>query len=97
MQVKRTVEADNDLTELYIWGFQNYGEQQSDSYFDELEQRFQFIADQPFVVPETAGIDPPVRVSRHKAHLIIYRLEPENITILRVVHNRSNWRMLLGA
>jgi toxin ParE1/3/4 len=47
MQYKTTPEADNDLVGIYVYGFKNFGEEQAEKYFSELEDCFQILSKTP--------------------------------------------------
>ncbi len=44
MRYKLTPEAENDLTEIYVHGFINFGETQAEKYFAELEDCFAVLS-----------------------------------------------------
>jgi flagellin-specific chaperone FliS len=47
MSYKLTSEAGNDLIEIYLYGFQNFGEAQAENYFSELEEVFRMLGETP--------------------------------------------------
>lgn len=50
----------------------------------------------PERAPERAEVIPPVRLLRHRAHVIVYRIEADFIAVIRVAHMRRNWSALLN-
>ncbi len=52
MPYKLTSEAENDLIEIYVYGFQKFGERQAEKYFSELEDCFQVLSASPLICRE---------------------------------------------
>ncbi len=81
--------AVGDLTELYAYGFEKFGESVADGYADSLRNCF----DRPALNPrmgrpaETAGSG--FGRLEHRRHVVFYEIEPTGIRILAIVHERS--------
>ena len=89
-------EAENDLKEIYCYGFLNHGERQADFYKDALKDKCQFLADNPYICRERDEFTLPVRIHHHKKHLIIYIVEADHILIVRLLHERMDIPQHLG-
>ena len=50
----------------------------------------------PEIARERTEIRPPARLYRSGSHLIIYRIEPGWLQLLRFVHARQNWAAYLN-
>jgi len=83
-------EAENDLVEIYRYGFINYGENKADLYIEALKEKCQFLADVPNLCPDRDEFNPPVKIHHHRKHLIIYVIENYDILIVRVLHDRMD-------
>ena len=83
-------EAENDLIEIYRYGFLNHGERQAERYQEALKEKCQFLADNPLLCRERDEFTPPVRIHHHKKHLIIYTIEADHILIVRIRHERMD-------
>lgn len=83
-------EADNDLIEIYRYGFLNHGERKAELYQEALKEKCQFLADNQYICRERDEFTPPVRIHHHKKHLIIYTIEADNILIIRFCHERMD-------
>jgi len=81
-------EAENDLIEIYRYGFINYGENKADQYIETLKEKCQFLTDMPNLCPNRDEFNPPVKIHHHRKHLIIYVIEDDDILIVRVLHDR---------
>jgi toxin ParE1/3/4 len=49
MTYKLTPEAENDLIDIYVYGFQHFGERQAETYFGELEGCFEVLSKEPLI------------------------------------------------
>jgi toxin ParE1/3/4 len=87
MSYKLTPEAENDLIEIYLYGFQNFGEAQAENYFSELEEVFRMLGETPLICRERLEFSPPVRIHPHGRHLIVYVIDTDRILIVRVLHH----------
>ena len=52
-------------------------------------------ADSPGIAVERSIVDPPVRIHRHAAHLVVYWIEQDHVLIIRVLPGRQDWEALL--
>jgi toxin ParE1/3/4 len=78
-------EALEDLDRLYEHGVLTFGLRQADAYFDGIVNRFQKIADQPELYPAIDHIRQGYRRSVYKSHSIYYRIDPDEIVIVRIL------------
>ncbi|PCJ12887.1 MAG: hypothetical protein COB04_17165 [Gammaproteobacteria bacterium] len=53
---------------------------------DQLDQAFQLVADQPLICRERQEFSPPVRIYHQAHHLIVYKVEANSITVVRLLH-----------
>jgi len=82
-------EALADLNRLYEHGVLTFGLRQADAYFDEIVTRFQEIADQPELYPAIDHIRQGYRRSVYKSHSIYYRIDPDEIVIVRILEQQD--------
>lgn len=89
-------QAENDLIEIYRYGFLNHGEQQAERYQASLKEQCRFVADNPLLCRERDEFKPPVRIRHHKKHLMIYAIEADHILVIRILHERMALPQHLG-
>lgn len=58
----------------------------------DLYDTLAFLADNPKAARERTELQRPVRVHSYKAHVIVYRLDGQDILILRLRHGREDWQ-----
>jgi toxin ParE1/3/4 len=86
-----TRKADQDLQRLYLQGLEQFGPNQADRYVMGLRASIALLLDHPYVARERTEHRPPVRVHPYGSHLIVFRIDPAGIEILRIRHGRENW------
>ena len=83
--IQRTAQAEEDLIEIWIYIAQdNPGA--ADRMFDNLEQRFHALADNPLIGQLRPDIAPELRYFTVGKYLILYRAVPSGVQIVRVIH-----------
>ena len=91
MAYRLSQKAEDDLVSIYVAGAQAFGGAQAERYHAELEQAFRYLAAFPRAAQERREIDPPVRIHRCKAHLIVYLVQDKDVLILRIRHGHEDW------
>jgi toxin ParE1/3/4 len=95
MRLEIAVRARRDLDEIHRYGLDHYGAARADAYLAELFAKFRYVAEWPHTAPERFAMRSTVRLSRMRAHNIIYIIEREVVTVLRIFHHSVNWIDLL--
>lgn len=95
MRLEITANASRDLRELHGYGIREYGLAAADAYLEELFAKFEVIAQWPFAARERPTVRPPVRLSPHRAHNVLYSVGDDTVVVLRVFHHSVNWIDLL--
>ena len=77
--------ADLDLSNIYRFGLQKFGEAQADRYFFGLGQQFQLIAESPMLFPKALYIHPDAHKCVYIADTIYYRIQEDHVEIMTIV------------
>jgi toxin ParE1/3/4 len=78
-------QAREDLRRIYRRGLREYGEAQADNYYNALFDRFEQIAEQPFLYPAVDDIREGYRRSVCGVDSIYYRIEGETVEIMAII------------
>lgn len=78
--------AESDLRKIGRYTQDTWGKTQRRKYLQAINERFQFIADNPQLSRERSEFTPPVRILPHERHLIVYLTDEKGVLILRVLH-----------
>lgn len=90
-----TRRARDDLFDIFVYGYDRFGEQQAEIYAADLEHVFELLVANPQMGREAKSIGPSVRRHEHASHIILYEEAPPGILILAIVHSRSVLRLAL--
>jgi toxin ParE1/3/4 len=82
--------AEKDLSDIWHYGADNWGIEQADRYTDGLFALFDLLADFPEMARERSEFTPLVRIHPSGAHLVIYRVEGQELEIIRILHAHQN-------
>lgn len=91
MRVRLSKEAVIDLDQLIPQGVALFGPKQATRYFNEVRGKIAALGDTIAFDRERPELGDGVRVKRHKAHVILYRVTESEFVILRVRHGREDW------
>jgi toxin ParE1/3/4 len=80
-----TENAKEDLRRIYRRGLREYGEAQADEYYNALFDRFEQIAERPFLYPAVDDIREGYRRSVCGVDSIYYRIEGETVEIMAII------------
>lgn len=78
-------EAKNDLSRIWLYGFEEWGEAQADHYYWNLMEHFQFIAISPLTYPSVDYIREGYRRSKCGVHDIYYQINDDAVEIMAII------------
>lgn len=84
--VHKQVLAEQDLVNIWLYTWHEWGEKQADFYLDELEKAMKLLAGQPKLGRLREEFRQPVRIFYHAHHLLVYQVIKGGISIVRVLH-----------
>lgn len=90
-----TKRAEADLFHIFLFGYEQFGARQAETYATELEHTLQLLADNPRMGREAEAIAPSVRRHEHGSHVILYEISSDGVVILALVHASSVKRLTL--
>ena len=91
MRLEISVVASRDLLAVHLYGIDEHGPARADAYLAGIFAKFGHILQWPSAARERLATRPPVRLVRQQAHNILYSMNDETVTILRVFHHSANW------
>ncbi len=85
-----------DVQAIWDFGAQNWSDVQAEIYLTGLRRVFDMLQDQPDIARSRSEFTPPIRLYRYQSHVIVFHAEAGSVTIVRVLHGRSNWAEFLS-
>ena len=92
-----TPAAQDDLENIWLYTARTWSAAQADRYADILEDTLERLLFMPEMARERLDFDPPVRIHPSAEHLIIYRVEGNHLSSLRVLGAGQDWHAILRA
>ena len=89
-----TNQARADLHDIFVYGFEQFGERQADAYAAGFDHVFGLLAENPQMGRKAKAIAPSVRRHEYGSHIILYEEASGGVLILAIIHGRSVRRIL---
>ena len=86
-KIHQQVKARKDLKNIWLYSYENFGVDQADKYFDELESGMETIRDNPRVGVSCDYIRAGYRQFKVNEHYIFYRISKQTIHVVRILHD----------
>jgi toxin ParE1/3/4 len=78
--------ADADLNDIYTYSYEIYGEDRADTYFLDLRDCLQQLADNPHLGRLARIVRPDLFRHEHDRHIVFYLIEGDGIFVARILH-----------
>jgi len=88
--------ARDDLKNIYQYGVRNWGATHAAKYLDTLSAQLWSLKKHPKIGIEREDILANMRCISIERHVVFYRLQTENIEIVRVLHSRQDPQRHIG-
>lgn len=92
MELHQRATAKRDLKEIWLYTFKEYGEEQADKYYDELIRAMHRLSENPSMGIPCDFIRMGYRQYHINKHCIFFRLDTDKIQIIRVLHQRMQFK-----
>ena len=86
---KLTLEAKEDLRRIYSYGVEAWGEAQADEYYFTFFERFEEIAENPYMYQAVEHIRKGYRHSVCGADTIYFRINEEVVEIMAIIGQQN--------
>lgn len=87
-------EAEDDLIRIHQRGVREFGATQADKYYETFFDRFEQLGKQPYLYQAVDHIRPGYRRSVCGVHAIYYRIDGQNVEIIRVLGRQDTTKRL---
>ena len=88
-EYKLTPDAKADLWHIYNHGLNKWGEAQADKYYNDLFDRFEQLADQPYLYQPVDYIRKGYRRSVCGVDSIYFRIVDKHVEIMSIIGNQN--------
>ena len=96
-EIKLTEQAERDLEGIIEYTYREWGPEQVDRYMAQLGSTIDLLEERPSRRGRSLDeLKPGLRYLRHEQHyFVFYRVEEQRVEIVRILHQRRDWRRLL--
>ncbi len=91
---KLSPDAESDLYRIWLRGLREYSEAQADKYYYSLIERFEEIAEQPYLYQAVDHIRKGYRRSVCGVDSIYYRIEGDTVEIMSILGRQDTEKTL---
>jgi len=81
-----SLEAENDLEEIWIFGLDNWGLKQADDYHGQLISMCRYLSENPLLGKSQDYIAEGLRSYPCGSHRLFYMVSNDCITVVRILH-----------
>ena len=89
MKYTLSKQAKADIIDIYAYGHERWGISTADRYYRGLFEAFTSIGIYPGASREVGN---GIRLKVYRSHLILYRIDKSELSVLRVVHGHHDWQ-----
>ena len=90
LDIKATARA--ELAQIYDYSVAEFGPKVAEAYLTGLRNTFDRLLEFPFMGTIYPDVTPEVRVTIHRSHRVFYRIDGDEILIVRILHKMRDAR-----
>ena len=91
MNYQISVKANEDIEAIWLYTFENWGQEQADRYYNLILNEIEYIAENFESGKSMEFLRKGYRATKVKSHLIFYRKNKKNtVEIIRVLHQKMD-------
>ena len=95
LKVHKQEKAEDDLIEIWLYSFGEWGEHRADQYLDRLDQAIQSIATNPEIGVACNYLREDYRKLHNQRHYIFYRCTSDTVFIVRILGEEMDYQPIL--
>ena len=89
-KVRTQARAENDLIDVWLYSFEQWGPDQADRYLDELDRGIRALARNPDLGTKRDYVREECRVLFLNSHAVYYTVTSSTVHIIRVLHGQMD-------
>lgn len=88
-------EAQNDLESIWVYTFNNWSIEQADRYYYLILDEIEILSEKPYLGINCSYIRKDYYRSKVKSHFIFYKINRNQIEIIRILHQKMDVENIL--
>ena len=89
-KIHKRAQAEQDLIDIWLYTYEQWGEAQAERYFDALEQGIYKLGRHPELGRRCDHIRQGYRSLRINRHVVYYTVTTSTVHVIRVLHERMD-------
>ena len=85
LRIRKQALAEQDIIDIWLYSYENWGRDQADKYLDELDGAFSLIARNSSIGVFCDSVREGYRKYHFNRHLVMYRFSKSTVYIIRVL------------
>lgn len=90
MRLELSEQALRDIHIIHHESLTNFGAGQAAKYAAGLLDLLDLIAANPNMARLRTEFNPPTRLQRYKSHVVFYRIDGDDVRVVRILHGKQN-------
>ena len=95
-EIRHQKRARNDLRQIWHYPEGEWGRDQPDRYLRDIGQKIAMLLDYPEIGPVVPGRKRNYRKLVVREHIVLYRIDRQIVSIIRVRHHSTDWQALIA-
>ncbi len=91
LKIHKQALAEQDIIDIWLYSFENWGRTQADKYLDELDSAFSLIAKNPSIGVACDSVREGYRKYHVNRHIVMYRFSKSTVHIIRVLGEEMDY------
>mgnify|MGYP002783929780 CR=1 FL=1 len=91
MKYRITEAAYNDLSDIYLYTFQNWSENQASKYFESIIEEIQLFSENPEKAKPMPKVGADFFYFRVLSHYVFFKKNRETIEVVRILHKMMDF------
>ncbi len=92
LKIHKQALAEQDIIDIWLYSFANWGRAQADKYHDQLDSAFSLIAENPSIGVVCDMVREGYRKYHVNRHLVMYRFSKTTLQIVRVLGEEMDYK-----
>lgn len=87
--------AVSDLDDIWAYTVERWSVVQAQGYLAGLNDTLTLLCQHPEIA-RLQDFTPPLRIFPFRSHLVVFHADDSRLEVIRILHMRSNWQLLLS-
>ena len=87
LERRQSARATEDFRKIFRYGYATWGALAAFDYLQSFDASLALIMDNPRIARARPDLGTGIRSRTHRSHVIVYKVQPDHILIVRILHS----------